>query len=250
MAIAPMFNTRLFAASADLTGRSNKVSLAAEFEDKDVTTFLPEGDADTGWKKVMGTLASSSLAAEGFWEAGDDGKVDDEAWANLGSVIPFTICPVSGAVGEVAYLLKALRSQYKLGAAVGDVAPWTAGATGTWPVPRGRVLHPAGTARTATGDGTAVEYVAATSDQYLYATLHVLSIAGTSTPTITVAIESDVDALFNGSETVRITFDAATAIGGQIKRVVGPITDTFYRATWTITGTNPSFLFLVGVGVK
>jgi hypothetical protein len=244
-----MFNTRLFAASADLTGRSNKVSLAAEVEEKDVTTFLAEGDADTGWKKVMGTLASSTLAAEGFWEAGDEGKVDDEAWANLGSVIPFTICPVSGAVGEVAYLLKALRSQYKLGAAVGDVAPWTAGATGSWPVPRGKILHPSGTARTATGSGTAVELAAVTADQYLYSTLHVLSVSGTSTPTVTVKVQSDVDNTF-ASPTDQITFTAATAIGGQISRTAGAITDTWFRVSFTISGSSPSFLFVVGLGVK
>lgn len=248
MSLGALFNTRLFAASADLTGRSNKVSFAAEFEEKDVTTFLPEGDADSGWKKVMSGLASSTLAAEGFWEAGDDGKVDDEAWANLGSVIPFTCCPTSGAVGEVAYLLKALRSEYKLGDAVGEVAPWTAGATGSWPVPRGKMLHPSGTARTATGNGTAVELSAVSATQYLYATLHVLSIAGTGTPTITVKVQSDVDNTF-GSPTDQITFSAATAIGGQISRTAGAITDTWFRVNFTISGSSPSFLFVAAVGV-
>lgn len=249
MAIGTLLNTRLFAASADLTGRSNKVTFGAEFEEKDVTTFLPEGDPDTGWKKVMGGLASSSLAAEGFWEAGDSGKVDDEAWANLGSVIPFTCCPTSGAVGEVAFLINALRSEYKFLGELGGIAPWTAGATGSWPVPRGKMLHPSGTARTATGSGTAVELSAVGATEYLYATLHVLSIAGTSTPTITVKIQSDVDGTF-ASPTDQITFAAATAIGGQISRTAGAVTDTFFRASWTISGSSPSFLFVAAVGVK
>lgn len=249
MSIGPLFNVRLFAASADLTGRSNKVSFAAEVEEKDITTFLAEDDPDSGWKKVMGGLGSSTLAAEGFWEAGDESKVDDEAWANLGSVIPFTIAPGGAAVGSLAYVFKALRSEYKFGGAVGDVAPWTAGATGSWPVARGKVLHPPGTARTATGNGTAVELSAVSSSQYLYATLHVLSVAGTSSPTITVKVQSDVDNSF-GSPTDQITFTAATAIGGQAQRTIGAITDSWFRVVHTISGTNPSFLYICSIGVK
>lgn len=73
--------------------------------------------------------------------------------------------------------------------------------------------------------------------------------AGTGTPTLTVAIESD-DASGFASATTRLTFDAATAAGGQILRTDGTaITDTWYRANWTISGTSPSFLFALALGV-
>ncbi len=245
MGIFVLDNARLFAGGADFTSRSNKLELAVDFEEKDITNF-----GSAGWKEVMGGIAATAVAGEGQWEAGDAGKVDDRLWAALGTVAEYTIGPDGAAVGDLAYLSQALQAKYMLGGQVGDVAPWSAAFAGQWPLARGKFLHPTGTARTATGDGTAVEVAAVTTGQYLYATLHVLSIAGTDTPTITVAIESDVDALFNGSETTQITFSPATAIGGQIMRAAGPVTDTFYRATWTISGTNPSFLFVVGLGIK
>jgi hypothetical protein len=53
-----------------------------------------------------------------------------------------------------------------------------------------------------------------------------------------------------GSPTTRLTFNSQTAIGGQVFRIAGPITDTFYRANWTIAGTTPSLLFMSAIGVS
>jgi len=237
-------NVRLFAGGCDFTARSNKVELAAEFQEKDSTTF-----GSAGWKEVMGGIGSAALAAEGFWEAGDASMVDDDAWSSMGSVGGYTVCPHAANAGDLAWTLNALRAQYKLGGAVGDIAPFSTAVSSSWPLGRGKVLHPPGTARTATGSGTAVELQAAAAGQYLYATLHVLSISGTSTPTLTARVQSDVDNTF-GSPTTQITFSAATAIGGQIARVAGPITDTWLRADFTISGTNPSFLFVLAAAVK
>lgn len=239
-----LLDTRIFAGGADLTSHGNKVELSAELEVKPTTNF---GSAK--WKEVLAGLASTAISAEGQWEAGDSGKVDDSTWSGLGGLGPWTICPESASVGELAWLTNAMRGNYSLGGTVGDVAPWSASAVGSWPLCRGVMLHPPGTARTTTGDGTAVQHVAVPAGKNVYAALHVLSVSGTSNPTITVAVESDVDALFNGSETTRITFAAATARGGQILRAAGPVTDTFWRATWTVSGATPSFLFAVSLGI-
>jgi hypothetical protein len=236
-------NVRLFTGGADLTGVNNKLEIAPEVEVKKTTAF------GAGWDEVIGGLASAELSAEGQWEAGDASKVDNVAWSQLGGVGAWTAGPDDAAVNDVAWLVNAMTGNYKLGDAVGEVAPWTIEASSSWPIARGRFAHPPGTARTATGNGTAVQLPAVAAGQYLYATLHVLSVSGTSTPTITVVIESD-DASGMASPVTRISFDAATARGGQILRATGPITDTWYRARWTISGTTPSFLFAVAFGVK
>jgi hypothetical protein len=235
---------RIYTGGADLSTRSNKASLTAEYEEKDTTAF-----AGGGYTECLGGLASTKFMGEGQWEAGNAGMVDDVSWSGLGGLGPLTVCPDGADVGDLAWLTYAMRGSYTLGESVGEVAPWSANLAGSWPLARGAIAHPPGTARTATGDGTAVELGAVTSGQYLYAGLHVLSASGT-TPTIDVVIESDVDALFNGSETSRVTFTQATDRGGQIQRVAGAITDTFWRATWTISGTTPSFLFVVSLGIK
>jgi hypothetical protein len=240
-------DVRLFTGGADLTGVSNKLELGVEREEKDVTTFLPEGDADLGWKKVTGGLASGAAGAEGFWAAGDAGQVDDRSWGDLGGLTGWTACPHAATVGSLAYVMKAMRGKYTAGGTVGDIAPWSAEAKSTWPIVRGVIMHPPGTARSSTGNGTAVQVTAVSASQYLYASLHVLSVSGT-TPTLVVAVESDVDNTFGSPVTVA-TFTSANSISGQITRVAGAITDTWYRITYTITGGSPSYLFVVSLGI-
>lgn len=242
MAKSVLLNARIFAGAVDLTGNSNKVEVSSEREEKDTTNF-----GSAGWKEVLGGLASTKISAGGQWEALDTTKVDDDMWANAGGTGAWSIAPNTMAVGDLAYLTNALRSKYQLGGSVGDVAPWSAEATGNSPLVRGAVLHPPGTARTATGTGTAVLLGAVTSAQRLYAAVHVYSVSGT-TPSITVKIQSDDNSGMT-SPTDRITFTAATAIGGQFSNVAGPVTDTYWRAVWTISGTTPSFLLAVTAGV-
>ncbi|MFI1030730.1 hypothetical protein [Streptomyces sp. NPDC020951] len=240
-----LLNVRTFASGVDLTGNSNKIELSAEVEDKDSTNY-----ASQGWKELLGGLASAELSGEGQWEAGDPSRVDDASWAHLGSVIPWSVSANNAAnVGDLAYLVSALRSDYKLFAEVGEVAPWSGTAKSSWPLVRGQFAHPPGTARTATGTGTGLQLGAVPARKCLYAALHVLSVSGT-TPSITARVESSVDNTF-ASPTTRLTFAAATAVGGQSLRTDGSaITDTWWRIAWTISGSTPSFLFVSSLGIQ
>ena len=246
MALTPLvlLDVRTYFAGADLTGWSNKVELHAEVEDKDMTNF-----ASGGWKERRGGLFDLTANAEGFWQALDLSMPDDSFWANLGvSTVPLTMAPTTAAVGDLAYLSRITHCSYKPGGAVGDLLAWSADWKGNWPLARGQILHPQGTARTTTGNGTAVQVGAVSATQRMYACLHVMSIAGTGTPTITVKVQSNVDNTF-GAPTDRITFTAATTLQGQASSVLGAVTDTWWRAAWTISGSSPSFLFAVSAGV-
>lgn len=238
-------NVRLFAGGADLTSASNKVELTTKVEEKDATNY-----ASQGYKELLGGLASAEIASEGQWEAGDPGLVDDASWAQLGGTDAWSAGVDGAAVGGLAYLTKALRCDYKLGDAVGEIAPWTSSGMSTWPLARGQFAHPPGTARTADGTGTGLQLGAVAAGKRLYATLHVLSVAGTGTPTLTARVESSVDNTF-ASPTTRLTFTGATLQGGQVLRTDGSaITDTWWRIAWTITGTTPSFLFTSALGIQ
>lgn len=239
-----LLDVRLFGVGADLSGASNKVEVQADVEEKDTTNYR-----SAGWKEVLGGLASSTWNAEGQWEAGDPSLVDDASWAQLGGTGPWTACPADAVVGELAYFTNGLRSSYKLGDQVGNVAPWMGKVSGSWPVVRGQIVHPPGTARTADGTGTGLQLGAVPAGKRLYAALHVLSVAGTGTPTLTARIESDVDNTFS-SPVTQLTFSGATAAGGQILRTTGDaIADSWFRIAWTITGTSPSFLFAAALGI-
>lgn len=248
MAKLILLDSRLFVGAADLSGQSSKLELNDEFEEKDATNFRSGGA-----KEVLGGLESVGISAEGQWEAGDPGKIDDQAWTDRRVLGPWTMGATNASdsgVGSVAYLTKALRTDISLFGAVGDVAPWTANAVGTWPLVRGEFAHPSGTARTSTGNGTALQLGAVSEGERLYASLHVLSADGT-TPTIAVEVESDSQEDFAGTPETRVSFATVGEPGGEILRTDGSAhADDWYRVTWTISGTSPSFLFVVAIGIE
>lgn len=237
-------NVRPFANGADLTTRSNRFEINMEAESKDSTAFVPTGDV---WHEELSGIKSSSITGAGQWEAGDLSMVDDSMFGLLGSIGPLTLCPQTAADGAVAYLTAYNRSSYNLGGSVGDVIPWSGNWNGTWAVARGAVIHTP-TVRTATGTGAVVQLPAVAAGQFLVGTLHVMSATGT-TPSLTGTIKSAATVGF-ASPTTRLTFNAQTAIGGQVFRIAGPITDTFYRFDFTISGTTPSLLVMAAAGVS
>jgi hypothetical protein len=244
MTLTPLVLTdcRLYLDGADLTGYSNKAMLAAKAADLDSTTF-----ASGGYKERKGGLFDGNADLEGLWAAGDLTAPDDTFWTNLGvATVPLTGVPTAGTVGSLAYLTRGLETDYKPGGKVGDLLSWTAGLNVNWPIVRGQILHPQGTARTATGSGTAAQLGAVDSSHALYVCLHVLSYVDGS---LTVKIQSDDNSGFT-SATDQGTFTAATALGGQTMKIAGAITDNYWRAAWTISGgSTHSFLFAVSAGI-
>lgn len=233
-------NTLLLVDGANLSGQTNKASIAAEFDELDATTF-----GSNGWKEVAAGLGSSTWAAEGLWAAGDLGKPDDRLWADLGGTAAWTIA-ASPTDGDVAYLGSVMSAQFKVGGQVGELAPFTADGKGSGRAVRGQTLHPVGTARTTSGTGAAQQLGAVPAGKVMLAALHVCSVAGT-TPSLTVKLRSS--ATSGGSYTDRATFTAANAIGSQVALAAAAVTDTWWRVEWAISGSTPSFLFTVAAGV-
>lgn len=242
-----LLDTRVFVSGADLSGSGNKIEIGEEAEAKPTTNWRSGGAVEN-----LAGLSKVEISAAGQWEAGTAGSVDDSFWANRRVLEPWSVGPTDASdtdYGSLMYLTKALRTKLTHWGDLGDVAGWDASAKGTWPLVRGQSAHPSGTPRTATGSGTALQIGAVADGQYMYANLHVLSVAGTGTPSITVGVDSD-DAVGFPSSTARGSFAAKTAVDGEAIRIAGPITDDWWRLSWTITGSSPSFLFLVTMGIE
>lgn len=244
-------NVRLFAGGCDLTSQNNKVEMSGEYEEKETTTW-GSYDAASGKiaKEVIAGLWAGKITASGFWDANDLSLVDDTMWAARGARRAWTMAPVGASEGSLAYLTHTVHTSYQLLGQVGDVAPWQASMSGTGTMGRGQIASAPGTARTATGSATILDLGAAgiPSGRNVLASLHVLSVSGTSTPTFTASVQSAATVGF-ASPTTRITFTAATAIDGQWQTLAGPITDRYWRLTWTISGTTPSFLVAAAIGI-
>lgn len=244
MSALPLINARIFAGGLDATGTANKVALSNDNDDLDTTTF-----ASGGYRTRIAGLGDSTVSVSGFWDAGDATKPDDRLFADLATPQPFSAGPVGANVGDLAYVVNMLEASYMFGGAVGDVLPYSADGKGTGAVARGVFLHDPGTARTANGSGTGVLWIAVPSGSSVIAALHVLSVAGTAAPSLTVNVQSSAAVGF-ASPTTQLSFAAATAPSGQVLRLAGPVTDTYWRVTYGITGTAPSFMFVATIGVS
>lgn len=240
-------NVRTFVGAADLTGQSNKIELIDAMEEKETTNY-----GSGGAKEVIAGVESVAIGAEGQIEYGDPGKIDDAMWANRRVIEAWTIGPETANASALAYLTQAVRIDAKLFGAVGDVNPWMLTAAGSWPLVRGGITQAPGTALTADANGTGLQLGATSATQRVYASLHVLSVAGTLAPTIACTIQSAAANTF-ASPTTRLTFTTTAAVGGEIIRTAqGANAHTWYRAVFDLTdngGVGMSFLAVAAIGI-
>ena len=235
-------NPKIYCGAYDLSTALNEVGLAYAYDEVDITTF-----GDTCKHGIPG-LPTIDLSMTGPGTIDDDPLgLDDILAAQLIVAQPFTIVPlrVEGATAKFSQMMPFSNT---VGGTVGEAYRVSATGKGqSYQVIHGKVM--ATGEQTATDDGTAYELGAVTAAQKVYGCLHVLEVSGTN-PTLDVIIESD-DAEGMAAADTRLTFTQKTAVGAQfITPAAGAITDTWWRASWTIGGTeDPTFTFVVSVGI-
>lgn len=248
MALLSLQNAVILTGPANLSGYLNSVEVNVSSDDKDVTTF-----ATQGFRSVLGGIKSIEINTEGFWDAGagavaDPTKPDDRMWSEFnttGNVM--TVTPTGAVVGDISYFTRVLRPNYTFGAEVGEVLPFTSSAMGDGTaLVRGLIAD--NQARTATATTAVRTLVAPTANTRVYAAIHVLAASGT-TPSLTVALQGD-DAVGFPSPATVATSAAITAPGAVwLQGPYGVTTDSFYRLSYTVSGTTPSFTVVASIGV-
>lgn len=242
MASHVLTNCQVFHGSADLTGQANSVEIGQEFAEVDNTTF-----AGNGYASALPGLATASIGYQGFADftngsdlalfsgASSDANVVTISFdATLGSKtwhskgMNSTFAPVAGAVGEIASLSGNIRSSQS-----------------AYGLRTGALLAPKA-ARTSTTSTTGVQLFTSGTVTRLTAALHIFAVSG-STPSLTVTVASA--STQGGSYTTRGTFSAANAIGAQYISAAISTTDQWWRATFTISGSSPSFTAAVSAAV-
>jgi hypothetical protein len=233
-------NCAIYVGPYDLTADHNQVDVSQDVEELDDTRFGP-----VLAKALTPGLRSATLAAKAFWEAdGAAPKLDDK----VSSLFPQSGWPLSviaqnaGAAGEVGYAFQAMAASLKRGAQVGQLLMVDLQARNTaGPLVRATVLE-TGTKAVA-GNGTARQLGAVTSAQRVYVALHAFAVTG---GTLTVKVQSD-DASGFSTPTDRVTLAALTQAGSEWKELAGPVTDTWWRANWSLSAGSASFALLVGI---
>lgn len=231
---------RIYANGRDASGDYNRVNLLAEVDEQETTSIGTDGD-----KSFLPGLKAVRFDGEVFASHGS-GEVEEALQAILaaGGMV-MSVYPSKDA-GGAGYGFEAEEMSISPAMSIGDLSRITVKASknGGFLV---RVTSMEGEAvKTSSGTGTARELTAMTAGQTLYSFLQVLSI--TAGATITVAVKSDSAQAFS-SPVTQITHTAFTDEGAEVKSEAGPNTDTWYRVDWTITGTDPSVTFDIGLGI-
>jgi hypothetical protein len=105
--------------STDLSAYCSKIELTADVEEKDVTTF-----GSSGWKEVLGGIASGQLAI-GFKQDVAAAALDSILWPLFGTVVTFEVRLTSSAVGtsNPKYTGSVLIKEHKpISGSTGDTA--------------------------------------------------------------------------------------------------------------------------------
>lgn len=242
MALTALTNAKIMAGAADLSGYTNSVELSAEAEEHDVTTF-----GNAGWRARLGGMKTTTINASGFWDAGSAALPDDRMFGDFGATgVPMTVA-VTPTVGDVSYFTRVARLNYTFGAEVGEVLPFESEASGDGTtLVRGLVAD--NQARTATGTSGVLTLVVPTATTRPYAAIHVVAVSGTA-PSMTVALQGDNAGGFPSPATIA-TSAPITAPGWiWLQGAYGASADAFYRLSYTISGTSPSFTVVASVGV-
>jgi hypothetical protein len=243
MAAQVLSDTRLVVGSSDISTFTGSFSHAQSVAMKEANVF--GGGRFTRQYPGLKLFTSSF---DGFADYDAAGISSAFTPAQLGSQQLVSILPTGGAAaGDVGMFGRQLISNINApGGTVGEMATFGMACQSDTAWANGLVADPS-TTRTTTANGAAFAMTGPTASQRVYAGLHVTAASGT-TPSLTVTIQSATLIGF-GSPTTRATFTAATTTGWQFISVAGAITDGFWRAVFTISGTTPSFTTTTLLGV-
>lgn len=240
---------KILVGAYDLTAAHTNLGLTLTQDAIDDVCMLADG-AGTGklMQSVMPGLKQFAMSMSGFTIADTDeaNGVLDAAFGAAGTII--TMTGYRGESGDPAYsAYSTLTEHEELGGSVGGMSAFAAAAAGQGSACfRGTILGTG--AKTETGNGTGYQLGAITAGtNALYAALHVVSITG-SDITLNVDLYSAAASNFVGA-TKRLSFtQVATTITSEIKSLATAVTDTWWRATWTIEGTA-SYTIALNAGI-
>jgi len=174
---------------ADLTTYFNSTSRTSNAEQADSTTY------GRGHKSYLAGVQDGSLSIGGLFD-GSTKAIDDYLSNTLGSPVnaPITVALAQlPVVGSSAILASAVCTSYEVSSPVSDVVSANAEFVADGGIHSGFLIHPKSVAITATGNGTSVDQVVATTNNGWIANLHV--VANTMNNTTTFDVEDSPDGI-------------------------------------------------------
>jgi hypothetical protein len=235
--ISALTDCQVFLDKYDLTSRTNEVTVEAEVDELESTTF-----ASAGNREYAAGLRMTAFDIKGFLDFAA-GQSEEALASTLGVTGSLLSVSTDDAAGSTAVFAKSLHGKLTRSAPVGQLV--TFGGTLKSDSPHGAVegklLVPKRT-DTSGSTTTGVQFSAVGASQVAYAILHVFAATGT----LTVTLQSDDNADFS-SPTGRISFAAASAASSEWKSAAGAITDTHWRASFTLPSGSATWAVVLGI---
>lgn len=216
----------------DATGNSREMTFSASQKQLDATNFR-----SAGWEEVASGQKKLQFGFNGFWSSATTVDQDIQSFNNLGVANRVFTAGIQETETLPCFIWRGGEFGYTAFGAINELAPFSIDSTETEGIAgavRGQLAKAKGSVNATGALGSGLQLGAASSTQFVYASLHVQS-AGT---TITVVVESATANTFAGA-TTRATIGPVTTVGGNyLTRVAGPFSDTWWRMRVSaITGT-------------
>lgn len=238
-------NTRVWMDGRQAACVINEISQEAELDEAEVTTLC------STLKDYIPGLAEVTIELEGYFDTDTVSPANTmEALfhnkISSGEVFPVTFAPDGGGTtGDGVYVMNGFVQEYTIENTVDEAAAVEATMRCSSALARGLIVERGTIARTATGNaGTTVgtdvlDNTSATTNGGI-AVLQVFTVTGT-TPSATIVLQHSAD---NVTYATLGTFSAKTAVDGEYLTIAeGTTVNRYLRASWTISGTTPSFNF-------
>ena len=238
-----IMNCRVYLAEVDLSGVANAAAINLKTDIVECTAF-----ADAYKDKLAG-MTDVIAEISGFYSAeAVTGNPDTKMFNQLAlNNAILSILTGAGAAGEPVFFFRPTLSEYNpLGGKVSEMAVFKLHGEGAAPLVKGLVLM-AKAAKTLTGTSTPFQLGAVASGQKIYAAVHIFTVSGTL-PTLDLILQSDNAEAFSDPAN-QITFSQKSGVGQDWQTKDGAVADDWWRLSYTIGGTLPSFTLAVVAGI-
>lgn len=235
-------NASLLIHGLKLASNTNQIEFSGEADPVETTNF-----ASSGNKEYVQGLRTTSLNCDLMLDYARDPEESLNGLLTGETEAAFTVTQTyPPAAGDVAWFAKAIATYETIKLVVGSLYSGAMKFANRARAVRGTVME-YNSARTSTGNSSSTTIAAVGATEKLVGVVHVLTAGGT-TPTLDILIQSDADNSY-GSPTTRATIPQFTTVGSYYFTVDGAITDTEVRVNATVGGTDPSFEYLVAIGI-
>lgn len=237
---------RFFVGQEDISPFQYEGMLEMTQDVVDVTTFA---NVNTGgvasYRDFICGNKSGNFSFSCYRDRNDNFEQNKETWAGGG--VPLTVALAGATNGADAILAEITQAKFTHAFQVGEAEKVMISGVCDEVTGPGKIIRDNVTNVTATGTSTAIQLGAVPAGKTAAFNLHVLDVSGTA-PQLTVTLHNAAASNMTG-QVLAATSAIYTGRGFECLKSKVVTANTWWRATFTVSGTTPSFKLLLSGGI-